>query len=395
MFAYGIFKGIAINENRMIKSTFKSFCILALSCSAFAIYGQNMDDSIADGEASRIIGKLKHFSFNFYVDAYCNITFGGPNDTSEMIPFSANSPVHNQIRLNVAAFEMYYNAEKVRGKFVLQYGDMPNLLTDANSEWVKTIRQANFGLRIVKDLWVDVGYIFNPVEYESAWPIVNEISYVTVGAYFAPGSVLGVKLSYKFSEKFSGGIMAGNPFSIAYAENTRLAGIMFLTYRPLSNLSITYNNFFGNQALKTAEIDNNILYNNFIADYTPGKHFELTGQFDLGGQTNSTPPPDTNDIATMFSGFFQVKYKLNQHFSGAVRYEVFNDPDGFLSGVNPLTNRGLRTDGLGISLEYRPVPFGFFRLIYHYLHSYPGSKEFYSKTSDNLNAILFSTGVRF
>lgn len=379
----------------MKKSTVKFVWILGMFFCAFGIYAQNKNDSTEDGVTSKIIGRLQHFTINFYVDAYSNITFGGSGDTSSVIPFSANCPVHNQIRLNVAAFELSYNTEKVRGKFIIQYGDMPNLLASSNSQWVKTIRQANFGFRIVKGLWVDVGYIFNPVGYESAWPIVNDISYVTVGGYFGPGSVLGVKLSYKFSEKFSGGLMAGNPFSVAYSQNSRLAGIMFLTYRPLPNLSITYNNFFGNQALKSAEINNNILYNNLIADYSLGRHFEFTGQFDFAGQTNSALPPDTNEIATMFSGFLQVKYLFNEHFSAAARYEVFNDPDGFLSGVNPLTNRGLRTDGIGISIEYRPVSFGFFRVIYHYLHSYPGSKEFYSKTSDSMNAILLSTGVRF
>jgi hypothetical protein len=297
--------------------------------------------------------------------------------------------------LNVAAFELYYNAEKVRGKFAVQFGDAPNLLASPNSEWIKTIRQANFGFRIVKNLWIDFGYIFNPVGYESSWPVLNQISAVTVGGYFEPGSVLGVKLTYKFSEKFSGGLMMGNPFSIAYAQNTHLAGIMFFTYQPTANLSITYNNFFGNQALKNAKRKNDILYNNLIVTYNPVRQVELVGQVDFAGQTNSQMAPDTSEIATMFSGFLQAGYRFNEHFALYGRYEFYNDPDGFLSGINSLTGRGLRTNGLSFSFEYKPVKIGYLRLAYRYLDAYPGSKEFHSNTRDNLESVIFTTGVRF
>jgi len=356
---------------------------------------QSRADSITDSIINQITGRLKNFSFGFYVDAYSNMTLNEVHDTSNVVPFSANCPIQNQIRLNVAAFELYYNAARVRGKFVIQYGDAPNLMASSNTQWIKTIRQANFGFRIVDKLWADFGYIFNPVGYESAWCILNQISFVTVGGYFEPGSVLGAKLSYKFSDKFSGGLMLGNPFSIAYAHNTNLAGITFLTYKPLPNLSITYNNFFGNQALKTASVKNNILYNNLIITYNPVKTLELAGQFDFAAQTNSRKPPDTTKIAYMYSGFLQAKYLFNDRFSLSARYEIFNDPHGFLSGIDSTTNRGIRTTGFAFSFEYKPVKIGYVRLAYRYLESYPGSLQFYSHTSDNMQALILTTGVRF
>ncbi len=359
------------------------------------ISAQNIADSLTDEMRSKILNTFKHFTFDFYIDAYENFTLNDSKDTSSIVPFSSNCPVAQQTRLNVAALEIYYNAEKVRGKFSLQYGDAPNLLASANYQWINTIRQANFGFRIVKNLWIDFGYIFNPVGYESSWCVLNQISFVTVGGYFEPGSVLGAKLSYKFSEKFSGGIMVGDPFSIAYAQNTHKAGIMFFTYTHLNNLSITYNNFFGNQALKNAQRKNNILYNNLIVTYDPVRNFELVGQLDFGAQSNSQMAPDTNETASMFSGFIQASYTFNQHFSVSGRYEFLNDPDGFLTGVNALTNRGLRTNGFGLSFEYKPVKIGFLRLAYRNMESYPGSLEFYSNTSDVMQSIIITTGVRF
>ncbi len=359
------------------------------------VNAQEINDSATEATKSRILGKLNHFTFGLYIDTYYNWTINAPQDTSNIVPYSANCPVQDQIRMNVAALEFYYTTDKVRGKLAIQYGDAPNLMASSNSQWIKTIRQANFGFRVIKNLWIDFGYIFNPIGYESTWAVLNQVTFVTIGGYFEPGSVLGAKVSFKFSDKFSGGFMVGNPFSLAYAQNTRMAGILFLNWKPRQNLSFTYNNFFGNQALYGDEVDNNLLYNNIIATWSPFTSFDLVGQFDFAAQTNSTMAPDTTKIAGMLSGFLQARYSFAKCFAVTARYELFNDPHGFLTGVNDNTGRGLRTNGISISFEYKPVSFGYIRVAYRNLEGYPGSKIFASKTSDNMQAFIFSTGVRF
>jgi hypothetical protein len=344
-----------------------------------------------------MFNNLKHFTFGFYVDAYLNMELNKPRDTTNVIPFSANCPVKDQIRLNVAAIEIYYNAEKVRGKLQIQFGDAPNLLSAPEAQFIKTMRQANFGFRIVKDLWLDIGYMVNPIGSESTWPVFNQISTATICGYFEPGSVVGVKLSYKFSEKFNGGIMTGDPYSLAYQQNNHLVGIIFLNYKPLKNLTVTYNNLFGNQALRNAEINNNLLYNQFIITYDPGKNINLTGQFDFGFMTNSQMPPDTNKIASMCSGFIQARYGFLKYFAIAGRYEYFHDPEGFLTGIYTYNGKttGLTTNGMAFSLEYKPVKIGYLRMEYKYIHANNGNNVYYGGTSDFMQAIVFTTGVRF
>jgi len=361
------------------------------------LHGQSKADSLTDAIRSKVFNRLKNFTFGFYIDTYYNMTLNNKHDTASIVPFSSNCPVQNQIRLNLAALEIYYDAEKVRGKLALQYGDAPNLLAAPDAQFIKNLRQANFGFRLVKNLWMDFGYMFNPVGYESSWPVINDISMVTVGGYFEPGSVLGVKLSYKFSEKFNGGLIAGNPYSVAYGKNTHMAGMVFLSYSPLNNLNITYNNFFGNQALKTAHINNDIFYNNLIVTYSPAKMIALIGQLDFAAQTNSQIAPDTNKTASMFSGFLQARYIINDKLSLAARYEFLNDPDGFLTGVYSFDGkkRGLATNGLNLQFEYKPVKIGYFRVEYRYLDSNKGNNVFHDNSSNNLQSIIFTTGVRF
>ncbi len=370
--------------------------LFLLSGSVSLLRAQKPIDTIPDEIITKILNSAKHLTLGFYLDTYVNIELDKKKDTSNVVPFSSNCPIRDQIRLNVAAIEAYYSAEKVRGKLALQWGDAPNLLATPDAQFIKTIRQANFGFRIVKNLWIDFGYMFNPIGYESSWAILNNISTVTIGGYFSPGSVLGWKLSYKFSEKFDGGLMLGNPYSLAYKQNNHMAGIVFLNYRPLKNLTVTYNNFFGNQALRNAKRKNNMLYNEFLLTWQPVKNLSLVGQIDFGFQTNSQGP-DSTQIAGMSSGFLQARYSFLKNFAVTGRYEMFDDPNGFLTGAYSYDGKttGLATSGFVFGFEYKPVRIGYMRVEYKFIQANSGNNVFYGNTSDFMQAIVFTSGVRF
>lgn len=370
-------------------------CVLWLNVSE--LVAQSKADSITEEVKSKVFNHFKNFTIGFYLDTYYNWTLGNGNDTSTIIPFSSNSPVQDQIRINHAAIEMYYNAEKVRGKFALQFGDAPNLLATPDAQFIRNLRQANFGFRVIKGLWIDVGYIFNPIGFESAWSAINQVSTVTTGGYFEPGSLLGFKVSYQITDKFTTGLMFGNPFSVAYGKNQHMAGIFFINYEPTKQISITYNNFWGNQALVDAEIDNTIFYNNLIFTYNPVKKLDLTGQLDFAFQTNSHLPPDTNKTAGMYSGFLMARYQFTRQFSITAQYQFFNDPNGFLSGRYDVKGKlvGLSMQGFTVGAEFRPVEIGYVRVEYRYLLANKDNLVFFGKTSDLFQAITLTTGIRF
>ncbi len=361
------------------------------------LLAQNKADSLTDQLKNEMYKKLKHFTFGFYVDAYYNGTLRSKGDTSNVVPFSSNCPVQDQIRLNVAALEISYTADRVRGKLAIQFGDAPNLLAAPQAQFIKNLRQANFGWRLFKKLWLDFGYFLNPIGIESSWPVLNYLSTVSVGGYFEPGNLLGVKLTWNASDKFWGGLMIGNPYSLAYGKNTHMAGLLFVYYTPIPRLTLNYNNFFGNQALNDISVNNDILYNNLIVQYNPVDPLFLTGQLDFAAQTNSQIAPDTTKTATMFSGMLEAKYVFLSKYAVAARYEFFNDPDGFLSYLYHYNNiyRGLMTQGFSVGFEYKPIKIGYIRLEYRHLFAAPGNNVFLSYTSDQMQSIIFTTGVRF
>ncbi|MCX6267224.1 MAG: outer membrane beta-barrel protein [Bacteroidetes bacterium] len=373
------------------------FITLNVCFSPVLTFAQDKSDTLTEELKTSVFNDFKHFKIGFYVDAYLNMELNHNRDTTKIVPLFSNCTMTDQIRLNVAAFEMYYDAEKVRGKMQLQYGDAPNLLAAQDKQWIKNIRQASIGFRISKNSWTDIGFMFTPVGSESAWPVFNQISTASVCAYFEPGAILGITFSYKFSDKVNAGFMAGSPYSLAYEQSSHVNGVFFINYMPLKNLTISYNNMFGNQALRIGEIDNNLLYNDILISYTPNENVSLVGQFDFAFQTNSGMAPDTNKIASMCSGWLQCRYSFLKHFSITGRYEYFYDPDGFLSGKYTYKGKttGLSDTGLGISIEYKPVKIAYIRMEYKFLHANNGNNVYYSNTCDYLNLIIFTTGVRF
>lgn len=371
-----------------------SFCLLiGLS----PLLAQNGADSLTDELRTKLINNLKHFTIGFYVDTYSTQDFDKNKDTSNIVPYFANCPMTEQIRLNVAAIEMFYDAEKVRGKIQLQFGDAPNLLATPDKQWIKNIRQAAIGFRVTKKLWADFGFMFTPVGAESAWPVINPITTASLCAYFEPGAVLGAKFTYKFSEKVSAGFMFGNPYSVAYQQHPHISGIMFISYNPLPNLLITYNNLFGNQALRDANLNNNLLYNDIYVAWDPIRNLNLVGQFDFAFQTNSKLAPDTNKVASMCSGWILARYNFLKIFSVTARYEYFNDPQGFLTGTFKYNGKttGLMAQGFSAGFEVRPVKIAYIRAEYKFLHATPGNNIYYSGTSDQFNGLIINTGVRF
>ena len=358
---------------------------------------QEKADSLTDEVKNSILKRFDHFKIGFYVDAYLNMEFDDNRDTTDIVPFYANCPMTDQIRLNVAAIEMFYDAERVRGKIQLQFGDAPNLLASPEKQWIKNIRQATVGFRIGKKLWTDLGFMFTPVGSESAWPVINYISTASVCAYFEPGAVMGIKFTYQFSDKVSAGFMVGNPYSIAYQQSNRLGGVMFVSYSPPKNLNLAYSNLFGNQTLRGGNIKNNLLYNDVLVTYDPLKYLTLIGQFDFAFQSNSKMAPDTNKTASMCSGFLLAKIKFLSCLSLTGRYEYYYDPQGFLSGLYTYngTTSGLKMNGLGLSFECKPVSFSYIRFEYKYMKASQGNLVYYGDTSDKLNAFIMTAGVKF
>lgn len=354
-------------------------------------------DSISPTEKSKFSEFLSHFDLTVYVDVYYNRVLNRPSgDTSNILNFASNCPFANEFRLNVASLWLYYTAKNARGKVELQYGDVPNLLTDPQVQFIKYMKRAEFGFRIYKTFWVDLGYQYNPIGYESSFPIRNQLSTVTVGGYYEPGNFLGAKLSAQLTPSFLIGAYIGNPYTLAYGRNKRLFAGLFMGYSYKDIFSVNYNNLMGSSDLATEEKNHLGIYNNVYVTVNPVNNLLLVGQCDFGLVTNKGIP-DTTKTASEVSGFLQVTYQFTKWFSASLRGEYFNDPDAIMSTLYAYDGklRGLLTYGGTVGVEFNPVKNSYIRAEYTYLTADKGNLAFLSNLSQDRNTLTFTAGYKF
>lgn len=359
---------------------------------------QAQTDTLSPGEQSKFRNFIRNFDASVYLDAYYTFVVDDPaGDTSNLMEFAANTPFADEFRLNVASLWLEYNAKNIRGKFLLQFGDIPNLRTSANEQFIKYMKEAHFGFRAYKTLWVDIGYLPNPIGYESSYPIKNQISTVTVGGYFETGNFLGVQVSGQLTPSLFAGIYIGNQYTLAYGKNKRLYGGMTILYSYKDIFSLNYNNMLGNSSIVTSELNHFFLYNNLIFTIKPTNKLLLVGQVDYGFMGNSTRPPDTLGTATGMSGFLQATYRFTKWFATSLRAEYMNDPNGSLTSLYAYDGklRGLLTYGGTLGIEFNPVSYSYIRAEYTYLSADKDNKIFNSMLTSNRNSVAFTAGVRF
>ncbi len=370
-----------------------SFCLFTLFSGQVCAQQDSLPKSVRD----KVISIFKNFQIGFYIDAYY-VKPIGESDTANIIPFSSNCPFANEIRMNVASMWIKYNSDRARGHLAIQYGDAPMLLTKANERFIKYLRQANFGFRIYKELWVDFGYMLDPIGVESSWPVINQLSTVTVGGYYEPGSFLGVKLSYTISDKLFAALYVCNPYSLAYGKNTSISLAGSLSYMPVKRLNMTYSFLFGNQALKGDPEDKFQLYNNLVVNYLPYKWLNLTAQLDYAVQGNSVRLNKEGDGSiSLYSGFIQSQFIIIPMVSVSLRGEFFADPNAMLSSTylnDDLKKSGLKTWGLTGGAEFKPIDGAYFRVEYRYLSGNKNDMIFYGR-GDTQQTITVTTGLKF
>ena len=119
---------------------------------------------------------------------------------------------------------------------------------------------------------------------------------------------------------------------------------------------------------------------NLVINYYPTDKLSFIGGFDFITQEKSKLT-EQDAAGNVISGMVSGRYKVNPKFSISARAEIFNDPEGVLSGTfvnseNSLT--GIKSYGFTLGFEYRPVENAYMRLDSRYLQTDSKQKIFYN-----------------
>ncbi|MBC8043739.1 MAG: outer membrane beta-barrel protein, partial [Rhizobacter sp.] len=141
-----------------------------------------------------------------------------PNQT-DFRQFSFIAPQKEQVSLDIAQISAAYSTSNVRAKATLQFGDVTRQWSGGNNPSANYIQEANAGFMLADKLWLDAGFFLTHIGAEGFFPKDNFMSSLALTTNFEPFGQGGAKLSYQFSDQFSGQFLVMNSYGGFYDNN--------------------------------------------------------------------------------------------------------------------------------------------------------------------------------
>lgn len=317
--------------------------VVVLLCRAEESYSQKKDSSI--------------IQISGYVDAY--YAYYTDSVKGEYQQFPSVSPRTNQFGLNVAMFTAKYSAENIHGAVTLHYGDIPRCAWSAKYNF---IQEANAGIRLCSKIWFDGGFFRSHLGTEALFPKENYTSSVAVPTFFEPYYEAGFRLNYIPSEKLSLFLYALKGYGMYEDNNRKKSSGLLVTYVFNEKLNIGYSGYYGDDSPDKDTLNHFRQMHNAFLNYNHNK-IKFTAGIDYCMQQNSDTSRTKN--ASMITGLAIVKYQFIKKSSTYFRGELFNDPQGMMSGAfadKTGKHTGYKIGGATLGIEYKPTDNSYIRL---------------------------------
>ncbi|MCW7481374.1 porin [Leptospira kanakyensis] len=325
-----------------------------------------------------------------FVDSYYLYNRNLPKDTERN--YTTQAVRNNEFNINLAYLEARIDEKKYRGRMALQWGTSVNanyageISTEkySNQNSVKNIQEAYAGFKIGKDTWIDAGIFFGNIGHES-WISHNNVNYTRAFALdYVPYYSSGVRLTHQFSDKLSGQLQVLNGWQNITDNNKDKAWGSQIKYLFSSNLILTLNQFFGNEAPNN-ERKQMRYYQNTILEWMVSDQLSLVGQFDVGAQKAKQSyiyepwlaafdsslgeyrETSSHAYRQWYHGTIWFSYKITPEYRLSFRIERFYDPLQVLANTG--TRNGFMSNGYTTTLDILKFDPGLLRFEYVYRRS--------------------------
>jgi hypothetical protein len=304
----------------------------------------------------------------------------------------------DEFALNIAQISANISyGSKVRSLLVLQTGTLPET---GFGNFKPNIQQANVGINLFNDIWLDAGYFLTHIGGESYLPKDNWLSTHSLVTIFEPFYQSGVKIAYE-GKSLSACLHILNGNNIFEDNNANKSIGLFLAYQSDKAFKISYAGIFGNEgAGKISQTKFHVMHN-LCVEAHPSDKIGFKAQFDYATLEKGTFDDKGKPADGVFMGFSaQSQYKFTNEFSGTVRFSYISNSDGIYNG-------GLNGfDGMAITggIEYKPTETSYIRLESRMISlnegeekaGYPGKIFFDGKEKVNSRAeVMLNFGVWF
>lgn len=283
-----------------------------------------------------------------YIETYYVYDFGKPvNNTRPSFVYSYNR--HKEINLNLGFLKAAYQKDNVRANLALATGTYMNANLAAEPGVLRSIFEANAGVKIskTKNVWVDAGIFAAHIGFESAigkdcWNLSRSIL-----ADNSPYYESGAKVSYTSDDAkwfVSGLILNGWQRVQRVNGNHTPAFGHQLTYKPNAKVTLNSSSFIGND--KPDVVSQMRYFHNFYGQFQLTENVGLIAGFDFGMEQKSHGSDEYN---SWYTPVVISKIKANDKHSISARLEYYSDENGVI--ISSPAIGGFKTFGYSINYD--------------------------------------------
>lgn len=290
----------------------------------------------------------KELVLSGFADLYYQYDFDNPAN-KERPGYIYNHKKHNQPRINLALLKASFQNNKWRAHLGLMAGDYPKYNLAAESDWARSLYEANIGYIFSDKFSIDAGILPSHIGFESAVSKDNWILCRSLLAENSPYYETGIKLNYTPDEKWSFAVLGLNGWQHIKDNNSSLAIGTQMQYKPNSKWLLNSSTFLGNE--KPDSVPGQLrFFHNFYTSWSLSQKINLALFFDVGIEEKATST-GTNKWLGLVG---QLQYKASNKISSAFRYEYYKDKTGVI--VIPVSVNGFRLSGFSANIDWTIMP---------------------------------------
>ena len=279
----------------------------------------------------------------FYLDSYYAFDFNQP----EIKRRYTTQPVqHNRPAVNLAHIDINFQEKKIRSRVALQAGDSMerNAATEPGAE--KYIQESYLGFKIGEKTWIDGGIFLGNIGAES-WISKDNWTYSrALNLDYVPYYSAGVRLQHQINPDQSFQVQILNGWQNVSENNSSKAVGMQFKDALNKDVTLTYNNFFGDEQV-VSQKPRFRAYHNFILEWKISEIWQSLFSLDVGHQSQQK----NQGVDTWYSGTASLRRHLSPRRSLAVRAEYFNDRHQ--TTVITKTTHGFQVSGASMNFDQK------------------------------------------
>lgn len=327
----------------------KILLLVAILAAAITLFAQT--EPTAEKEKEK--GKL---TFSGYAEAYYSYDMNQPSNHTKP-GFLYNFNRHNELNLNLAMLKANYSSDRVRGNIALMTGTYAQYNMAAEPTIMQYVYEANVGVRVGKNVWIDAGIMPAHIGFESA---IGKDCYTLTRSLLAENSPYfetGAKVTWTPNEKWSFAAMYLNGWQrIKRVDGNQTPNFgTQIIFKPSDKVLLNWSTYVGNDFPDSTRRMR--YFNNLYGTFGVTEKFSLIAGIDYGLQQKAK---GSSELSNWYTPVVIARYAFTDKLAAAGRVEYFNDADGVVIATE--TPHGFQTTGYSLNLDFTPVSNVMFRI---------------------------------